>query len=145
MKTIKNRDTPKDNELDFSMFGERVRFVREKILGLSQIELAEQLHSHQVMISRLESGIGVSFQLILHLINYLHSKNIDAEKLFAKDVNVGNISLLKIPENQTENNDNYIQHLQGLIKDIKNSMTSDLDKISSYAALLKYRFPEEQK
>jgi cytoskeletal protein RodZ len=35
--------------MDFKEFGKRLRMIREEVLQMTQREIAEQLHMHQVM------------------------------------------------------------------------------------------------
>ena len=64
--------------LDMSEFGKRVQAVRENILKMNQSELAEKINTSQVLLSRLENGIGGSINVVFDLVNYLYSRNIAA-------------------------------------------------------------------
>ena len=44
--------------LDMIEFGRRVQMIRENVLKMNQSELAEKINTTQVLLSRLERGIG---------------------------------------------------------------------------------------
>lgn len=59
--------------LDLTEFGKRVQAVREIILNMNQSELAEKINISQVLLSRLERGIGGNINVVFDLVNYLYS------------------------------------------------------------------------
>ena len=73
--------------LDLSEFGRRVQVVREH-LDLSQVQLASKLETNQVLISRLENGLGASIDLLFKFVNFLNSKKLPAYQLFITPFNI---------------------------------------------------------
>jgi transcriptional regulator with XRE-family HTH domain len=68
--------------MDFKEFGKRLRMIREEVLQMTQREIAEQLHMHQVMYSKVENGLGGNILFMFELMNFLHSRNINAPMIF---------------------------------------------------------------
>jgi len=132
---LKKEVAPVKKGLDFASLGERIRFVRENILKLSQTEMADHLGSNQVMVSRLEKGIGGSFEFLMKLLNFLYTQGVEAKELFALDFSKEAFLLSQNAKT------NYLTEVQDLINNIKNSVISDLDRLHSYTALLKYQNP----
>ena len=65
--------------LDMIEFGKRVQAVRGNILEMNQSELAEKINTSQVVLSRIERGIGGNINVVFDLVNYLYSRNIAAK------------------------------------------------------------------
>ena len=70
--------------LDMIEFGLRVQMIRENVLKMNQSELAEKINTTQVLLSRLERGIGGNINVVFDLVNYLYSKNIAAKEVFSE-------------------------------------------------------------
>lgn len=62
--------------------GSIIKMIRSEILKLNQVQLAEQVDSSQILISRLERGHGASVLLLLKVIDYFRSVGINAHNIF---------------------------------------------------------------
>jgi hypothetical protein len=65
-------------------FGRRVQMIRENVLKMNQSELPENINTTQVLLSRLERGIGGNINVVFDLVNYLYSKNIAVKEVFSE-------------------------------------------------------------
>ena len=117
--------------LDMIEFGKRVQAVREKILDMNQSELAEKINTSQVLLSRIERGIGGNINVVFDLINYLYSRNIAAKEIFGEHFSLDLVS-------QNSNNTNVVNtQNEGLVKELQKSMSSDFDKLLLLLSLQK--------
>lgn len=62
--------------------GSIIKMIRSEILKINQVQLAEQVDSSQILISRLERGHGASILLLLKVIDYFRSVGINAHNIF---------------------------------------------------------------
>jgi predicted transcriptional regulator len=109
--------------LDMIEFGKRVQAVRENILEMNQSELAEQINTSQVLLSRLERGIGGNINVVFDLVNYLYSKNIAAKEIFGERFSLDLVT-------QNSNNSNTINtQIEALVKELQKTMSEDFDKL----------------
>ena len=67
--------------MDTTEFGKRVLLVREQLLQLNQSELAAKINTTQVLLSRLERGIGGNINVVFDLLNFLKKKGYEAHML----------------------------------------------------------------
>lgn len=110
-------------------FGKRVQAIREQVLKMSQSELAENINTSQVLLSRVENGIGGSINVVFDLVNYLNSKNIAAKEIFSK-----RFSIDMVMQNSKNPNAATIQ-IQGLVKELQKNMNEDFDKLNLLLSL----------
>ena len=104
-------------------FGKRVQAVRENILQMNQSELAEKINTSQVLLSRLENGIGGNINVVFDLVNYLYSRNIAAKEIFAERFSLDLVM-------QNSNNPETINtQIEALIKELQKTMSNDFDKL----------------
>ena len=109
--------------LDMIEFGKRVQAVREKILDMNQSELAEKINTSQVLLSRIERGIGGNINVVFDLINYLYSRNIAAKEIFGEHFSLDLVS-------QNSNNSDVIHsQIEALVKELQKSMSADFEKL----------------
>jgi transcriptional regulator with XRE-family HTH domain len=109
--------------LDMIEFGKRVQAVRESILDMNQSELAEKINTSQVLLSRIERGIGGNINVVFDLINYLYSRNIAAKEIFGE-----RFSLDLVTENSSNSNAVTTQ-IEALVKELQKTMSEDFDKL----------------
>ena len=109
--------------LDMVEFGRRVQMIRENILKMNQSELAVKISTTQVLLSRLERGIGGSINVVFDLMNYLYSKNIVAKEVFSEHFSLDLVT-------QNSNDPATIQTQQEeLVKELQKTMNDDMDKL----------------
>ena len=109
--------------LDMIEFGKRVQMVRERVLDMNQSELAEKINTSQVLLSRIERGIGGNINVVFDLINYLYSRNIAAKEIFGEHFSLDLVS-------QNSNNSDAIHsQIEALVKELQKSMSADFDKL----------------
>ncbi len=109
--------------LNMKEFGKRVQAIREQVLEMSQSELAEKINTSQVLLSRLENGIGGSINVVFDLVNYLNSKNIAAKEIFSKQFSIDLVT-------QKSNNPNAAnRQIKDLVKELQKTMSADFDKL----------------
>ncbi len=109
--------------LDMIEFGKRVQAVREKILDMNQSELAEKINTSQVLLSRIERGIGGNINVVFDLINYLYSRNIAAKEIFGEHFSLDLVT-------QNSNNTNVVNtQIEALVKELQKTMSADFDKL----------------
>src|SRR5664279_6081032 len=109
--------------LDMIEFGKRVQAVREKILDMNQSELAERINTSQVLLSRIERGIGGNINVVFDLVNYLYSKNIAAKEIFGE-----RFSLDLVTQN-SNNSQAVTTQIEALVKELQKTMSEDFDKL----------------
>lgn len=113
----------KEAMLNMIEFGKRVQAIREQVLKMSQSELAEKINTSQVLLSRLENGIGGSINVVFDLVNYLNSKNIAAKEIFSKQFSIDLVT-------QKSNNPNAAnRQIEELVKELQKTMSADFDKL----------------
>ena len=59
-------------------FGKRVLLVREQLLQMNQSELAAEINTTQVLLSRVERGIGGNINVVFDFLNFLKKKGYQA-------------------------------------------------------------------
>ena len=109
--------------LDMVEFGKRVQMIRENVLKMNQSELAEKINITQVLLSRLERGIGGNINVVFDLVNYLYSKNIAAKEVFSE--------LFSLDLVTKNSNDPATIHnqLEELVKELQKTINVDMDKL----------------
>lgn len=118
--TMKNK---KEAMLDMIEFGKRVQAIREQVLKMNQSELAEKINTSQVLLSRLENGIGGSINVVFDLVNYLNSKNIAAKEIFSTRFSIDLVT-------QNSGNPKAVNtQIEGLVKELQKTMSADFDKL----------------
>ena len=109
--------------LDMIEFGKRVQMIRETVLKMNQSELAEKINITQVLLSRLERGIGGNINVVFDLVNYLYSKNIAAKEVFSEHFSIDVV-------NKNSNDPATIHtQLEELVKELQKTMNVDMDKL----------------
>src|SRR5450631_1489195 len=109
--------------LDMIEFGKRVQMMREQVLDMNQSELAEQINTSQVLLSRIERGIGGNINVVFDLVNYLYSKNIADKEIFGERFSLDLVT-------QNSNNSNTINtQIEALVKELQKTMSEDFDKL----------------
>lgn len=121
--------------LDAVEFGNRVAIVREEILNMSQTELGIEIGAEQMMISRLERGVGGNINIIYKIVSFLHEKGYRGEALFAsffsKDYLIRSVDstpvtsqyynrLKLFTDELEEKNNEYIEELKNILMLISN-------------------------
>ncbi|MEO6837434.1 MAG: helix-turn-helix transcriptional regulator [Ginsengibacter sp.] len=109
--------------LNLVEFGRRVLVIREHVLKMTQSELAENINTTQVLLSRLENGIGGSINVVFDLINYLYSKNIAAKEIF------GDHFSLDLVINNSNDPATLNGQLGELVKELQKTINEDMDKL----------------
>lgn len=117
--------------LSIEEFGKRVQLIRENILKMNQSELAEKINISQVLLSRLERGIGGNITVVFDLINYLYSKNIAGKEIFSEQ-----FSLDLVTKNSKDPSTINTQ-LEELVKELQKTMSADMDKLLLLLSLRK--------
>lgn len=113
-------------------FGKRVQAIREQVLEMSQAELAAKINTSQVLLSRIENGIGGSINVLFDLVNYLNSKNIPAKEIFSKK-----FSIELITQNTGNTKNAGANQLQEMVKELQKNMNEDFDKLQLLLSLHK--------
>ena len=109
--------------LNMIEFGKRVQAIREQVLKMSQSELAEKINTSQVLLSRIENGVGGSINVVFDLVNYLNSKNIAAKEIFSRRFSIDLVT-------QNSGNPNAAKtQIEGLVKELQKTMSDDFDKL----------------
>jgi transcriptional regulator with XRE-family HTH domain len=76
-----------------------------------QSELAEKINTSQVLLSRIERGIGGNINVVFDLINYLYSRNIAPIEIFGEHFSLDLVS-------QNSNNSEVIHsQIEVLVKE----------------------------
>ena len=109
--------------LNMQEFGKRVQAIREQVLKMSQSELAEKINTSQVLLSRIENGIGGSINVVFDLVNYLNSKNIAAKEIFSQQFSIDQV--VQISGNPKKAR----TEIEKMVKKIQKSMDADFDKL----------------
>lgn len=68
--------------MDTKEFGRRVQQVREELLGLRQVDMAEEMQISQAIYSRVERGHGAHIKFVFAFMNLLQKRNLQAHLLF---------------------------------------------------------------
>lgn len=109
--------------LSMTEFGKRVQAVREHILEMNQSQLAAKINTSQVLLSRIENGIGGNINVVFDLVNYLHSRNIAAKEIFGERFS---LDLVKKNSKSPKSVDTQIE---SLVKELQKTMSADFDKL----------------
>jgi transcriptional regulator with XRE-family HTH domain len=117
--------------LDIVEFGKRVQAVRENILEMNQSELAEKINTSQVLLSRIERGIGGNINVVFDLVNYLYSRKIAAKEIF------GDRFSLDLAAKNSNNSKTTDTQIEGLVKELQKTMSADFDKLLLFLSLHK--------
>lgn len=117
--------------LNMEEFGKRVQLMRENVLQMTQSELAEKINITQVLLSRLERGIGGNINVVFDLVNYLYSRNIAAKEIFGERFTLDLVT-------QNSNSPNTINtQIEALVKELQKTMSGDFDKLLMLLSLHK--------
>lgn len=76
------------SDLDLSIFGKRVKDVRDDILNMTQQAFADEVNTNQVLLSRLENGQGGNINLIFDIINFIYQKGFNGSMLFDQNFDI---------------------------------------------------------
>jgi transcriptional regulator with XRE-family HTH domain len=68
--------------MDNKEFGRRVQAVREDLLGLRQVDIAQEMQISQAIYSRVERGHGAHIKFVFAFLNVLQQRNLQAHQLF---------------------------------------------------------------
>ena len=90
---------------------------------MNQSELAEKINTSQVLLSRIERGIGGNINVVFDLINYLYSRNIAAKEIFGE-----RFSLDLVTQN-SDNSQAITTQVEALVKELQKTMSEDFDKL----------------
>ena len=112
-------------------FGKRVQTIREQVLEMSQSELAEKINTSQVLLSRIENGIGGSINVVFDLVNYLNSKDIAAKEIFSKRFSIDLVI------QKSSNPNAAATQIQELVKELQKTINEDFDKLQLLLSLKK--------
>ena len=74
--------------MDLSRFGKNIQLVREDIFKLTQKEFAVEVGSTQVLISRMERGIGGEIRKVFEILNYYRNRGYNPEVLFESSFSI---------------------------------------------------------
>ena len=109
--------------LNLQEFGNRVQLIRENILMMTQDQLAGKLGITQVLLSRLERGIGGNINTVFDIINYLYSRDIAAMYIFSDHFSLDMVS-------EKSNNPAAVgSQIEELIKEMQRTIHIDMDKL----------------
>jgi hypothetical protein len=74
--------------MDMKEFGRRVQLIREELLGMRQVDLAQELLISQAIYSRVETGSGANIKFIFALMDFLHRRNYKAYRIFREPFDI---------------------------------------------------------
>jgi transcriptional regulator with XRE-family HTH domain len=87
----------KIKEMNLALFGKNIQIVREEILHQTQTEFAETLNSPQVIISRLERGVGVDIRFFFDVLEYFNRCGFAVQYIFYEPFSIQHFA----PEKKT--------------------------------------------
>ncbi len=70
--------------MDIKEFGIIIRDIREKLLDITQKEMAREIQSTQALLSRLENGKGSTPQMIFKVLGFLKKRDINTHLIFSE-------------------------------------------------------------
>lgn len=109
--------------LNMQEFGNRVQLIREDVLLMTQAQLAEKLGITQVLLSRLERGIGGNINTVFDIVNYLYSQDIAGMYIFSDHFSIDMVS-------EKSNNPVAVgSQIEELIKEMQKTINNDMDKL----------------
>jgi transcriptional regulator with XRE-family HTH domain len=102
-------------------FGKRVLAVREQLLQMNQSELAAQINTTQVLLSRVERGIGGNINVVFDFLNFLRKKGYQSHILFKEpfDIELLTTSVVAKPSNK---------QILKIIEQLKESAHADFEQ-----------------
>jgi transcriptional regulator with XRE-family HTH domain len=68
--------------MDNKEFGRRVQLVREELLGMTQVEISQEMQIAQAIYSRVERGHSANIKFVFAFLNLLHKRMLVAHRLF---------------------------------------------------------------
>lgn len=103
-------------------FGKRVLLVREELLHMNQSELAAEINTTQVLLSRVERGIGGNINVVFDFLNFLKAKGYNAHMLLRDPFEIGLLTNTEAIQSPSEK-------VLNIIADLKESANKDYEKL----------------
>jgi transcriptional regulator with XRE-family HTH domain len=108
--------------MDSTEFGKRVLQVREKLLQMNQSELAAEINTTQVLLSRVERGVGGNINVVFNFLNFLKAKGYHAHMLLCEPFNIDLLTGKSAIESPSEK-------ILNVISELKESANKDYEKL----------------
>lgn len=119
--------------IDLLEFGKRVQIVRDKVMGMTQMDLAVALGTSQAIVSRLESGLGASVDILFKVINLMNEKKIPAHFLFVEPFNLANFERIKLQKNTKAKS---LAEIQKRLKELKSNNQKEYQLLTDISLML---------
>lgn len=103
-------------------FGKRVLLVREELLQMNQSELAAEINTTQVLLSRVERGIGGNINVVFDFLNFLKTKGYQAHMLLREPFEIGLLTNEEAIQSPGEK-------VLAIISELKESANKDYEKM----------------
>jgi len=119
--------------MDRFEFGQRLKAVRRDVLNLSQGGFAYELGVIQPLVSRLESGMGGTIELLFQIVEYFYKKGYPAYCLFYKNFDIENFK----PVSYSELSKTTAASINEDVSQLKGFLTAALENTKTIEALIK--------